>query len=278
MGYIYDDLITHGMPYKVTGVPSGREPDKVLSEATVVHVDQVFDYYNRETPDEEYIDIGDFPNLVPRFRALFIERRLPNCLVFGGEPLPSSQDQRWRQGRWYAGMLFEGVNLRKDPVVSRSGRRNLREVLSEQCGEAAHSEDVRWCLNVYLVCASPYGGPIEGPLVNWLLPIKQDGSIQANITGEGPTLISIPLVPEVEELAMQRAYVNSALAYLLPALFAFSTINSPVSRLISAEESRNNIFDLELGQLKDDLDTKGNAGQFGLRRALTACRSSFFSE
>lgn len=281
MGYIYDDLIHNGgMPYKFPDVPSGRTPDKVLSEAAVVHVDQAFDYYEMGTPDEKYIDVGDFPNLAPRFRALFIERRLPKYLVFDGEPLSSYQDPRWWQGGWYSGLLFDCVSLNKDPVVTRAGRKNLRHTLAQQCGENAYSKDVRWCLSVYLVCASPYGGPTEGPLVNWLLPIKKDGSIQPNITGERPTLISMAMAPEAKELAMQRSYVTSALVYLLPTLFAFSAINSPESRLAPADGSRNKIFDLDISQLKDDLDTAGKANQpgFGLRRALTTCRSSFFSE
>lgn len=280
MVWLYETLVHSGTSIQAPDLPCGRTVDEILTKAKLVHADLPLIYYHEETPDED-VKIEPFPNLAPRFRTFFIERRLTWRTVGSQKaPLPSWKDPAWRKGEWVSGMLFDAIDLRDDPLVGPAGRETLREFLSGVAGEGAYDEDVRWCLTAYLFCVNP-GYPMpEGPVVYWLLPVREDGSVKPNLTGEAPTLVGIPLAPGLETLSAQSEYADAALAYLLPGLFVATVMNSPLTRLVPVGKGeagpRGRTYDLDTDRLKQVLNEKGNAQQFGLCHALLKCRDHFF--
>jgi hypothetical protein len=276
---IYEALRWHGSSLEVPH-PYGRPFDELLSKATVVHVDSALDYWFFGTPPEEYFDIADFPNLAPRFGTLFIERR-EKWWAFNEtvERPVRSEDRLWRHGLWHTGLLFEALDLGEDLRSGGSAYEELREALAVHIADRAYDEEVRWCLNIYLAGANPINPVAEGPLINWLSPVTADGSAEPHMTGRPSTLISYPLVGDVGASAAQRAWVDAALSYLLPALFGVTALNSPEARLIPAGRGcggpRGRTYDLDIDGLKTTLNDVGKAELFGLQRALHVCRDLF---
>lgn len=261
---------------------TGKSPHKVMPRSTLVHADQPLLFYTEETPDE-YVDLGDFPNLTPRFSAVFLERRLTWQIVGSSEEsVPSWRDKDWRRGRWVSGMLIEAVDLERSGYVAKARAKILRKTISGVVGKEAYGNAIKWCLVIYLYSTSPKSSIIEGPQVVWLIPIKKNGKVQPNKLGEGPSLTRIPLggaMDELRTMPAQLAYADAARAYLLPALFAYTTLNSPLTRLVKAEWNgvgpKGNMYDADTEKLEELLTTIGGAKEHGLVHAMLTCRDRF---
>lgn len=276
---MWETLLRRGMTVEVLDPPSGVPPYEVLRTARLVHADLPRLYYATGTPDEE-VDLGDFPNLSPRFGRFFVEYRMMAQRLGGTEPpRPSWEDPMWRKGQWNSGLLFESVDLRGDRYVTPAGQERLRKLLSGVAGDGAYAEDVRWCLTAYLFCAHSRGFFPEGPLVAWLLPICEDGSVKINKLGEGPSLTAMPLADPHKTTPAQKAYAWDAQIYLFPALFAVAVMNSPLTRLVPANKGepgpQGKTYDIDTDRLVEVLNTRGQAEEHGLPHAMLACRKHF---
>ncbi len=262
---------------------TGRSPHKVMPKSALVHADEPLLFYTEETPDE-VVDLSDFPNLAPQFSATFIERTLTwRVLGAQGDPMPSWKDETWRQGRWVPGLLIEAVDLGRGGFVARARARRLREAMSGVAGDGAFAKDVKWSLVIYLYGANPQDARVEGPQVVWLIPVKKDGTVQPNRTGEGPSLTRVPLggaMRELKTLPAQSAYADAARVYLYPALFAYAALNSPLTRPTKVETNglgpRGNTYRTDTKELEEVLINVGGAKEHGLVRAMLTCRGHFF--
>lgn len=279
MGSFYDCFSRYGLPFGVEA-PYGRAVDEALVGATVVHVDSALDYWYLETPEEERIEVADYPNLTPRFAVSLLERMCKDRYFDGQAPshLPW-EDPLWARGMWHTGLLFEAIDLAQDLRSGAEGYEDLREDLAEHIGDRAYEEGVRWCLNIYLMGENRMNGVPLGPLVNWLLPVRSDGSPEPHISGRPATLMTCPITPDTTEYWGKRAFGDAALTYLLPALFAFTALNSPDVRLVATGKGykpRGRSYNLDLVRLKERLNAEGKAKEFALGRAMHVCRNRFF--
>lgn len=262
---------------------TGLSPHRVMPRSVLVHADRPLLFYTDETPDE-HVDLSDFPNLTPRFPAVFLERRL-TWLTIGASkgPVPSWKDEAWRGGRWVSGLLVEAVDLERGGYVGRPRARTLRQSMSDVVGKEAFGDAIKWCLVIYLYSANPKNSVIEGPQVVWLIPVREDGTVQPNKLGEGPSLLRFPLGGAMDELKTRPArlaYADAARVYLFPALFAYTTFNSPFTRLVKVEEHRpgprGNTYNADTEELQELLTTVGGAKEHGIVRAMLTCRDRFF--
>lgn len=262
---------------------TGLSPHKVMPRSVLVHADQPLLYYTDKTP-YEYVDLGDFPTLAPKFPAVFLERRLTwRTIGASDEPLPPWRDEAWRQGRWVTGLLMEAVDLERGGYAARKRARTLRKTMSDVAGEKVFGEDVKWSLVIYLYGENPKNPVVEGPQVTWLIPVRRDGTVQPNRVGEAPSLTRIPSGDSLEALRTrpaQSAYADAARAYLFPALFAYSALNSPLTRLKKLDPSapgpRGNTYEAETEKFEEVLTTVGEAEEHGVARAMLKCRDRLF--
>lgn len=281
MAQFWEVLRQNGSTIESVEILTGMDPDQVLPKSYLVHADLPLFYYSEQTPPEDYVDISDFPNLTPRFRNLFIERRM-TWRTFGApdEPLPSWQDSAWRHGFWVSGLLFEAVDLKSKRIDELPRIALLRERMRGVAGDGVYDEGLRWCLVAYLYSANPKHYVYEGPLVVWFIPIREDGSVQTNKFGSGASLTRQPVGDGFKTGSAQSAYADAAIVYLLPALFVLTTLNSPLTSLVADRECRigprGKTFDADTERLQDLLSSAGKAMEEGLVRAMLTCRQHFF--
>ena len=263
---------------------TGLSPHKVMPRSTLVHADQPLLYYTDKTP-YEYVDLGDFPTLAPTFPAVFLERRLTwRTIGTTDDLLPSWRDGTWRQGRWVTGLLMEAVDLERRGYAARKRARTLRKTMSGVAGEEIFGDDAaKWSLIIYLYGANPKNPVVEGPQVTWIIPVRKDGTVQPNKLGEAPSLTRIPSGDSLEALRTrpaQSAYADAARAYLFPALFAYSALNSPLTRLTKAGPNepgpRGNTYEADTEEFEEVLTTAGEAREHGVARAMLKCRDRLF--
>lgn len=279
MGYVHERLAEgrfefHGFvgDPTVTGLVRG-----LLSGAQVLHAKEALDYYRQETPDERRAYIEDFPNLSPPFEKFFVEAGGTPPVVFARSGFRADLDQiYWESGFWECGCLFWAVDP-DDPNVSPVVREQARFLVERACGEEALEGD-RWlALHAYLFGASPTDGVVRGPLDQWVLGVREDGSVLREPTGSHAGIAAIPVRGPEESPAERRLYERTTVGgYLLPFLFSVCAANSPHAELSSEGRPGTESYELRMGGLKRILEDDGKAGDFGLVRALQACRRHFF--
>lgn len=288
MASFYDTL-SGSMPLSLPD-PYGRDGTALMADAVVVHIDSVIDYWWEQNLYDEPLDVANFPNLTPRFEVLFFEKLLKKWAYkeHAGSPVPWEDTYWGRNARvegldlWYTGLIVEAIDLAEDLSSGASRYDNLREDLFIHIGDRAYEEDVRWCLDVHLVgrrsfSSSPYFWPFA-PLVQWLLPVRADGTPEPHMSGRPATLMSYPYVPDTLDLTLQRRFADAAITYLLPGLFAMAAMNSQETRLVSTGKHynpRGRSYNLDFSELERSLDGVGKTPEFGLARAMNVCRDRF---
>lgn len=288
MASFYDTL-SGSMPLTLPD-PYGRDGAALMADAVVIHVDSVIDNWWESNLYDEPLDIANYPNLTPRFEVVFFEQLVKKWAYkpHGTSPLPWEDPYWGRNARiggadlWYTGLVVEAIDLAADTRSGASRYEALREDLFVHLGDRAYEGDVRWCLDVHLVgrrsfTSSPYFWPFA-PLVEWLLPVRADGTPAPHMSGRPATLVSYPYVPASLDEPLQRRFADAAITYLLPGLFSMAAMNSQETRLRSTGKGynpRGRAYDLDISELKRSLNRIGKADEFGLARAMNVCRNRF---
>ena len=279
MGYVYDQLAEGRFEFHgLVGDPTvTRVVGRLLSGAKVLHVEEALGYYREETPEEQRVYIEDFPNLSPPFEKFFVEAGGAVPVAFSGLSFRPDLDQfLWESGFWECGCLFWAVDP-GDPDVSPVVREQASVVLERACGEEALEEGAWLALHAYLFGASPTDGVIRGPLDQWVLGVREDGSVLREPTGSHAGIAAIPVRGPEESPAEKLLYERTTVGgYLLPFLFSVCVANSPHTELSAAGRSGTEQYELRMEELKRILEEKGKAKDLGLVRALRACRHHFF--
>lgn len=283
MGYIYERLVRseYVLPAPVEDAAVLPGLMAMIYQAKVVHAGSVLDYFERSPLETlpEGIEIVDFPNLRPPCNTLFVEHGAPPALVMTSDPDPESfGDTLFEDGCWRHGCLIRSVDL-EDEGVSPSQIEWMRKTFARFCGDKAYTGQLRWVVAAYLFGASPLDGVVHGPLVSWFLAIREDGSVEREMSGWDAAIIGIPNArPDAAHVA-QRKYEEIASAqYLSPTLFAIATMNSPHTKAQPIFTPGSGIvYELNADRLQKILNVAGNAQDFGLRRAMQICKRHFFS-
>ena len=275
MGIVYDKIMSAG----ALAAPPPASSEEVaghlfglLRRSVVIDADYTMRYFRTETSDDPDFLPSDVPNLRPPFAVSFIDE----------DTVPSEGAEATEAGRLVAdtgvivhGFLLNAVDLR-DPRLSPTADEQARYWLNIACGPKAYGGDIRWALFVYLFEANPEEELVNGPLINWLLPLKDDGSIELDSGGYDPALISVPQVGTLEEAVLREEFAAAVHGALLSALFVVGAINSPLTDLRPITRHPGQQYVLTADRLTSKLDSVGQARTAGLAHALLACREHFF--
>lgn len=267
---------------------------EALDGVPVIECDNVSKYFFEES-DQEFWDMGDFPNIVPPFETFWLDFKAPEKVISKERGITIWKDPAPR----YWGFLCYGI-----PFYSQEDRDYFIENTAPYHRHYFESiiDKAKWGMDMYLHLqqADPYGREVHnmGPLWGWRMIIGEDGMVVANPENGEATVSTAAISEHIKEGVelgkhSYEDYYNIMLPYWHTALLAMSfmhcnnvylhEVKPPLQTVHNKAQKRRGVKPyqpvpykvLDIRPMREVLRTEGQSERVGVKKALHIARGHF---
>lgn len=312
MSRLYDRILRASRGGKYTPlidsdfIPYAREDARDLPGTTVIATDNVTQYFYEVSGDDDWRSGGGFPNVAPPLEQFFMETRRPKAVRDSrGRDVddPTAMPPAW-------GALFRCEDFKTTFDADPEWRSYAREAFALSSGrlgidasikdssqdpfEMELAEDIRWLMRLSCYVEDPAigsvfaGTPVRDNIAltaQQFVAVTEEGQI-AHFSDGRRARLQMPMLagePHAYHLAMNARY------FAHPFMAAISFMHCKNVRLeeqkppdkLSAKHQKNHgrpltTYNLlEIGPMKEVLESEGRRGEVGLPRSFHICRGHF---